>query len=59
LAEEACFDLNEASHALSLCDMHTKYADVMKVADVPPISTRSRQDSLICSPVAGRFRLRG
>jgi maleamate amidohydrolase len=34
LAEEACFDRSEASHAVSLCDMHAKYADVMKVADV-------------------------
>jgi hypothetical protein len=34
LAEEGCFDRSEASHALSLCDMHAKYADVSKVADV-------------------------
>jgi maleamate amidohydrolase len=34
LAEEACFDRSEASHAISLCDMHAKYADVMKVGDV-------------------------
>jgi maleamate amidohydrolase len=34
LAEEACFDRSEASHAVSLCDMHAKYADVMKVNDV-------------------------
>jgi nicotinamidase-related amidase len=34
LAEEGCFDRSEASHAISLCDMHAKYADVMKVQDV-------------------------
>ena len=34
LAEEGCFDRSDASHAVSLCDMHAKYADVMKVADV-------------------------
>ncbi|WP_428487803.1 isochorismatase family protein [Rhodopila sp.] len=34
LAEEGCFDRSEASHAISLCDMHAKYADVMKVAEV-------------------------
>ncbi len=28
LAEEGCFDRSQASHALSLCDMHAKYADV-------------------------------
>jgi Isochorismatase family len=28
LAEEGCFDRSEASHAVSLCDMHAKYADV-------------------------------
>jgi len=34
LAEKACFDRSEASHAISLCDMHAKYADLMKVDDV-------------------------
>lgn len=34
LAEEGCFDRSEASHAISLCDMHAKYADVVTVADV-------------------------
>jgi maleamate amidohydrolase len=34
LAEEGCFDRSEASHAISLCDMHAKYADVLKVAEV-------------------------
>lgn len=34
VAEEGCFDRSEASHALSLCDMHAKYADVLPIADV-------------------------
>jgi maleamate amidohydrolase len=34
LAEEGCFDRSEASHALSLCDMHAKYADVISTAEV-------------------------
>src|SRR5262249_7335664 len=34
LAEEGCFDRSEASHALSLCDMHSKYADVVSTAEI-------------------------
>lgn len=34
LAEEGCFDRSEASHAVSLCDMHAKYADVVPSAEV-------------------------
>ena len=34
LAEEGCFDRSEASHALSLCDMHAKYADVLPTAEI-------------------------
>ena len=34
LAEEGCFDRSEASHAVSLCDLHAKYADVVKCAEV-------------------------
>ena len=33
LAEEGCFDRSGASHAISLCDMHAKYADMVKTAD--------------------------
>jgi len=29
LVEEGCFDRSQASHALSLCDMNAKYADVV------------------------------
>ena len=35
LAEEGCFDRSEASHAVSLCDMHAKYADVLPTARNP------------------------
>jgi maleamate amidohydrolase len=27
--EDACFDRSQASHAINLCDMHAKYADVV------------------------------
>ena len=33
LAEEGCFDRSQASHAVSLCDMHAKYADVRPSVD--------------------------
>ena len=29
--EEGCFDRSQASHAISLCDMHAKYADVVSL----------------------------
>jgi nicotinamidase-related amidase len=31
VVEEGCFDRIESSHALNLCDMHAKYADVIKL----------------------------
>jgi maleamate amidohydrolase len=34
IAEDGCFDRSEASHAINLCDMHAKYADVMPGAEV-------------------------
>lgn len=34
VAEEGCFDRAQASHALALCDMNAKYADVVKVNKV-------------------------
>src|SRR5947207_14031949 len=34
LAEEGCFDRSEASHAVSLCDLHAKYADVVSTAEL-------------------------
>jgi nicotinamidase-related amidase len=34
LAEEGCFDRSQASHAINLCDMNAKYADVVKAHEV-------------------------
>ncbi len=34
VAEDACFDRSQASHAINLCDMHAKYADVMATSDI-------------------------
>jgi nicotinamidase-related amidase len=34
VAEDACFDRSEASHAVSLCDMHAKYADVLQTSEI-------------------------
>jgi nicotinamidase-related amidase len=34
VAQEGCFDRSEASHALSLCDMHAKYADVAPTEEI-------------------------
>ena len=33
IVEEACFDRSQASHAINLCDMHAKYADVVPVEE--------------------------
>ncbi len=33
VVEEGCFDRSQASHAMSLCDMHAKYADVVKLEE--------------------------
>lgn len=34
IVEDGCFDRSEASHAVSLCDLDAKYADVVKSSDV-------------------------
>jgi maleamate amidohydrolase len=34
LVEDGCFDRSQASHAINLCDMNAKYADVMKSDEV-------------------------
>src|SRR6185436_2390210 len=31
VVEEACFDRSQASHAINLCDMNAKYADIAKL----------------------------
>jgi maleamate amidohydrolase len=33
IVEEGCFDRSQASHAVSLCDMDAKYADVVKLEE--------------------------
>ncbi|MCR0981900.1 isochorismatase family protein [Roseomonas populi] len=33
VVEDACFDRSEASHAITLCDLHAKYADVVPSSD--------------------------
>jgi maleamate amidohydrolase len=34
IAEEGCFDRSQASHAINLCDMNAKYADVVQTSEV-------------------------
>ena len=34
LVEEGCFDRSQASHAINLCDMNAKYANVLPLTDV-------------------------
>lgn len=34
VVEDGCFDRSQASHAINLCDMHAKYANVMPSDDV-------------------------
>ena len=34
VVEDACFDRSQASHAMSLCDMHAKYADIVESVEV-------------------------
>jgi nicotinamidase-related amidase len=34
LVEDGCFDRSQASHALTLCDMNAKYADIVKADEV-------------------------
>lgn len=34
VVEEGCFDRSQASHAINLCDIHAKYADVIKIEEV-------------------------
>jgi nicotinamidase-related amidase len=34
MVEEGCFDRSQASHAMTLCDLGAKYADIVKSEDV-------------------------
>ena len=53
LAEEGCFDRSEASHAISLCDMHAKYADVMPASEIKTF-VASLSDNLTANLPGGR-----
>ena len=33
VVEEGCFDRSQASHAINLCDMNAKYADVVSAEE--------------------------
>ena len=61
LAEEGCFDRSEASHAVSLCDMHAKYADVLPTAEILSYLRSAAQPTCsICPPaVAAQQRRSG
>ena len=48
LMEEGCFDRSQASHAINLCDMNAKYADVVPAAEVL---------TYVASRPAGQFEL--
>ena len=48
LAEEGCFDRSQASHAINLCDMNAKYADVISTTASSTISTAWKTVYLTC-----------
>jgi nicotinamidase-related amidase len=45
VAEEACFDRSQASHAINLCDMNAKYADVIKTDEILAFFETIEKDS--------------
>lgn len=53
VVEDACFDRSEASHAISLCDMHAKYADVLPAKDVTTYISSLADDLFPNLPKAG------
>ena len=53
VAEDGCFDRSEASHAISLCDMHAKYADVMPASEIKTF-VASLSDNLTANLPGGR-----
>jgi maleamate amidohydrolase len=62
IVEEGCFDRSEASHAISLCDMNAKYADVVKldealsyVATLPKGLFDLPRGKQVASPVTNHF----
>ena len=54
VVEEGCFDRSQASHAINLCDMHAKYADVVKLDEVLEF-VKSLPSGLFDLPKHGAF----
>ena len=57
IVEEGCFDRSQASHALSLCDMNAKYADVVRLEETLAYIEALPKD-LFNLPVGGAAGLR-
>lgn len=53
VAEDGCFDRSQASHAINLCDMHAKYADVVPTADIVT-HIKAQPDDLFPNLPAGK-----
>ena len=53
VVEEGCFDRSQASHAINLCDMHAKYADVLFCDEVVDY-IESLPDGLFQLPAGNR-----
>jgi len=54
VAEDGCFDRSQASHAINLCDMHAKYADVVPTADIVAHIKAQPDDLFPNLPAAGK-----
>lgn len=55
VVEDGCFDRSQASHAINLCDMHAKYANVMHSEDVLA-HIASLPDGLFDLPTGAGYR---
>ena len=55
VVEDGCFDRSEASHAINLCDMHAKYANVMHSQEVTEYLS-SLPDNLFDLPKGDGFK---
>lgn len=58
VVEEACFDRMQASHALSLCDIHSRYGDVVKLEEAL-VFMATLPRGMFDLPKPGQDRLRG
>lgn len=47
IAQDACFDAWESSHALTLCDLNAKYADPLPTADIVDWFTTLASDAFV------------